>query len=140
MAKDVGDLAMTTGEESKEVAEKYQLLLGEIADKWTVLILSNICSNRGSRFNQIRREVGGISQKTLTQCLRKLERSGLIKRTVIQAAPLGVMYTLTDLGSTLHEPLSAMATWVDRYLAEVMKAQQGFDQELGKHSTGTPMD
>jgi len=114
----------------KEMAEKYQRLLDEIADKWAILIPSNLCANKGNRFNQLKRDISGISQKTLTQCLRKLERSGLVKRTIIQGPTLGVHYTITELGSTLDTPLNAMAEWVDKYLGEVAKAQVRFDKEV----------
>ena len=71
--------------------ELSRLLLDQLADKWTILVLEVFCDGpEPVRFNEIKRRVQGISQKTLTQCLRRLERNGILKRTVIAAAPLGV--------------------------------------------------
>jgi DNA-binding HxlR family transcriptional regulator len=83
-------------------------LLEQVADKWTILILTALCRNGGRcRFNAIRREVSGISQKSLAHCLRKLERNGLIERRILDLAPIGVEYAVTPLGQTLREPFEA---------------------------------
>src|SRR5260370_33457466 len=85
--------------------EVSRLVLDQLADKWTILVLSTFCGGtQAVCFNEIRRRVPGISQKTLTQCLRRLERNGIVERRVIIAAPLGVEYSVTPLGWTLAEP------------------------------------
>ena len=63
-----------------------RLLLDQIADRWSILVLGAICGSGGTlRFNAIRRQVDGLAQKTLTQCLRRLERNGIIERRLIDA-------------------------------------------------------
>jgi DNA-binding HxlR family transcriptional regulator len=109
--------------------ELSKSLLEQIADKWTILILTALCRNGGKcRFNAIRREVSGISQKSLSQCLRKLERNGIIERHILDLAPVGVEYAVTPLGHTLKAPFEAFYGWVDLYLADVEAARTRFDR------------
>ncbi len=81
-----------------------------IADKWTPLIIS-LLSDGPQRYTQLKRQIGGISQKMLTQTLRKLEEEGLVTRTVYPTAPPSVEYALTPLGETLLEPLMGLLDW-----------------------------
>ncbi len=81
-----------------------------ISDKWTPLIIS-LLSNGPQRYTQLKRQIGGISQKMLTQTLRKLEEEDLITRTVYPTTPPSVEYALTPLGETLLEPLTALLNW-----------------------------
>jgi DNA-binding HxlR family transcriptional regulator len=105
-----------------------RLLLDQIADKWTILILGALCNAGGrARFNAIRRDVGDITQKSLTQALRRLERNGLIERTVLPTSPVGVEYSTTPLGHTLKEPFAAMHQWARAHLADVEAARQHYD-------------
>jgi len=103
-------------------------LLEQVADKWTILILAALCRNGGKcRFNAIRREVSGLSQKTLTHCLRKLERNGILERRILDTAPIGVEYAMTPLGHTLKAPFEALYEWVELYLPHVEAARTRFD-------------
>jgi DNA-binding HxlR family transcriptional regulator len=103
-------------------------LLDLLADKWTILILGVLCDNdKRSRFNAIRRQIPGISQKVLTQCLRRLERSGLLERRVIAAAPLGVEYRFTPLGETLEAPVTALFSWTASHATAVRAVQGSHD-------------
>ena len=105
-----------------------RVLLDQIADKWTILILGVLCANGGSaRFNIILRQIDGITQKALTQCLRKLERDGLIDRTILATAPPGVEYSTTPLGHTLRDPFKALHDWAETHMSEVELARQRFD-------------
>ena len=98
------------------VEKDGRLLLDQLADKWTILILNVLCSSGGKvRFNGIRRQIGGISQKTLSQCLRRLERDGVIERAVLDTAPIGVEYSITSLGRTLEIPFKALYDWAEAY-------------------------
>jgi DNA-binding HxlR family transcriptional regulator len=103
-------------------------LLDRIADKWTALIVGTLAT-AGSpvRFTELRRAVGGISQKMLTQTLRDLERDGLVTRTVFPVIPPRVEYAVTPLGLTLDEPLSALSAWSESHMSEVKAAQRRFD-------------
>src|SRR5947209_13777370 len=90
-----------------------RLVLDRIADKWTALIIQ-ILARGTMRYAALQREIGGISQKMLTQTLRSLERDGLVQRTVHPVVPPKVEYSLTRLGRTLIEPLHALCRWSDR--------------------------
>jgi len=105
-----------------------RLLLDQIADRWSILVLGAICGSGGTlRFNAIRRQVDGLAQKTLTQCLRRLERNGIIERRLIDGAPPGVEYRVTDLGRTLDKPFGAMSAWTSEHGDAVRVAQRAFD-------------
>lgn len=105
-----------------------RLLLDQLADKWSLLVLRAFCGGpEPVRFNEIKRRVQGVSQKTLTQCLRRLERNGILERRVVTAAPLGVEYSITPLGNTLAEPFGVMQRWAEKHLSEVHEAQARFD-------------
>jgi DNA-binding HxlR family transcriptional regulator len=95
-----------------------RLVLDRIADKWTALIIQ-ILARGTMRYAALQREIGGISQKMLTQTLRSLERDGLVQRTVHPVVPPKVEYSLTRLGRTLIEPLHALCRWSEKHLAEL---------------------
>src|SRR5882672_7943808 len=82
-----------------------RLLLDDISCKWAILTIAAL-SRRSARFNHLRRTLRGVSQKTLTQALRRLERSGMISRTVLETSPVSVEYAITPLGRTLAGPYS----------------------------------
>lgn len=103
-------------------------VLDIIADKWTVLIIHNLA--KGSmRHNELARALGEISQKVLTQGLRKLERNGIVARTVYPVVPPKVEYALTPLGASLINVLSTLAIWSDKNFPEVISARKKFDNE-----------
>ena len=105
-----------------------RLLLDQLADKWTILVLGAFCPvHHTLRFNELKRRVPGISQKTLTQCLRRLERNGILERHVVDAAPIAVTYTITPLGFSLREPVKVLQAWTETHQAEVQAAQARFD-------------
>ncbi len=95
-----------------------RLILERIADKWTALIIQVLA--RGTlRYTALRHEIGGISQKMLTQTLRSLERDGLVQRRVHPVVPPRVEYSLTRLGRTLIPPLQALCRWSEKHLPEL---------------------
>jgi len=102
--------------------------LARIGDKWTVLVVEQLCRTRGPvRFNEIRRSIDGISQRMLTLTLRSLERDGLVTRTVHPTIPPRVDYELTELGHSLRTPLVAIADWARANLAAIAQARSVFD-------------
>lgn len=104
-----------------------RLVLDQIADKWSVLILAVL--NAGPlRFNEIKRRLEGITQKALTQSLRRLERNGIVGRRVVPVSPVAVEYRITPLGRTLDGPFLALHAWTVDHLAEVEQARQEFDR------------
>lgn len=103
-----------------------RLVLDRIADKWAVLILDRLHGGP-VRFNQLRRTIKGISQKVLSQTLKKLERDGLISRAVFATVPVTVEYALTPLGRTLTDTIAALAHWAEHNIEAVLAAQQAYD-------------
>lgn len=101
-------------------------LFDNIADKWSMMVLS-VLDAGPMRFNGIKRHLGGVTQKALTQCLRRLERNGLISRRVIETSPIGVEYTITPLGCSLLGPFQALHAWTMEHLDAVERARQAFD-------------
>lgn len=105
-----------------------RILLDLLSDKWTVLVLGSLCDNDGvRRFNAIRRDVPGISQRSLAFCLRRLERNGLIRRRVIDGPQLGVEYSFTELGLSLDAPVASLLQWTAGHADQVREAQASFD-------------
>ena len=104
-----------------------RLILNRIADKWTVLVMI-LLESETKRFSSLQREIGGISQKMLTQTLRGLERDGLVSRKVHATVPPKVEYSLTPLGHTLKEMLYAIKTWSETNIDEVLAAQKSYDE------------
>lgn len=104
-----------------------RLILNRIADKWTVLVVI-LLESETKRFSYLQREIGGISQKMLTQTLRGLERDGLVMRTVYATVPPKVEYALTPLGHTLKDLLYAIKTWSEMHINEVIDAQNTYDK------------
>ncbi len=103
-----------------------RLVLDRIADKWTVLVLGLLC-NGPIRFNRLRREIDGLTQKMLSQTLKGLERDGLIARAVKSTSPVTVEYSITPLGGTLAEALAALQLWAGDHIDEVAAAQSRYD-------------
>src|SRR5579883_492322 len=102
-------------------------ILSRVADKWTVLLINILAGSEKLRFNELRRMVGGISQKMLTQTLRDLERDGLVERRLYPEVPPRAEYSLTSLGRTLCAPIGALAEWAHAHIDEVRRAQAAFD-------------
>src|SRR6187401_735477 len=95
-----------------------RLVLDRIADKWTALII-HVLATGTRRYAELQREIGGISQKMLTQTLRSLERDGLVARKVHPVVPPKVEYALTPLGRTLIEPLNGICRWSEKHLPQL---------------------
>jgi DNA-binding HxlR family transcriptional regulator len=101
-------------------------ILEQIGNKWSVLILTVLCT-RPSRFNEIMRRLDGITHKALADALKRLERNGLIKRHVLPTAPVGVEYTITPLGQSLREPFESLYKWALKHGEAMERAQIEYD-------------
>ena len=101
-------------------------MLDRLADKWSFLILTHLRTGPG-RFNQLRRDIGGISQKALSQSLRKLERDGLVNREAFATVPVTVEYSLTALGLSLAALVDPLAAWAEASIDTVLQAQRSYD-------------
>ncbi|CAN5373642.1 helix-turn-helix domain-containing protein [soil metagenome] len=101
-------------------------ILSRIGDKWSVLVIM-LLSDGPRRFNEIKRMVGGISQRMLTLTLRGLERDGLVTRTIFPTIPPRVDYELTKLGHSLKEPVQHLGSWAFEHLPQIQTAREKFD-------------
>ncbi len=112
-----------------ERGSRSRQALDLVADKWAILILYAL-SQGTLRNSQLQRQIGGISQKMLTNTLRNLERDGLIRREVYPVVPPKVEYSLTTLGQDLMGPLSELCLWAENHIEEVEAARAKYDARL----------
>ena len=116
-------------------------ILARVGDKWSVFVIM-LLGNGPRRFNEIKRTVGGISQRMLTLTLRGLERDGLVTRTVFPTIPPRVDYELTRVGRTLLEPVMALAAWAEKNRGQIQAARDRFakvserKRKVGERATG----
>ncbi|MCP4621010.1 MAG: helix-turn-helix transcriptional regulator [Bradyrhizobium sp.] len=101
-------------------------VLSRVGDKWSVLIIMLLIDGP-RRFNELKRMVGGISQRMLTLTLRGLERDGLLTRTVFPTIPPRVDYELTELGRGLAQPVKALGQWAFEHQPQIQGARDKFD-------------
>ena len=113
-------------------------ILARVGDKWTVLIVV-LLGDGPKRFNEIRRMVGGISQRMLTFTLRGLERDGLLTRTVYPTTPPRVEYELTPLGSTLWQAVEPLSTWARAHVGKILTSRQQFDGKRPRSASSSRM-
>jgi DNA-binding HxlR family transcriptional regulator len=110
-------------------------ILSRIGDKWSILVVM-LLGDGPMRFNELRRRVGGISQRMLTLTVRGLERDGFLTRTVYPTIPPRVDYELTALGHSLLVPVGAMGDWAIQNVSRIEEAQRRFDQAAGRDVNG----
>jgi len=110
-----------------------RMILDRISNKWSMLILDRLRVET-VRFNQLRREIDGISQKVLSQTLKYLERDGLIRREAFPTVPVTVEYSITELGRTLSDTVHLLTHWAEKNYAEVVQAQRSYDASAGSSS------
>ncbi|MFD1536629.1 winged helix-turn-helix transcriptional regulator [Nonomuraea guangzhouensis] len=102
-----------------------RIVLDRIGDKWSVLVLLSLAKGP-MRFTGLRGRIGGVTPKVLTQTLRSMEQDGLLTREVFAEVPPRVEYTLTDLGRSLHEPISIVAAWAEDNVNEILKCREQY--------------
>lgn len=98
-----------------------------IGDRWTCVVVTVLGDGR-RRFNDLARSSKGISYKMLTQTLRRLEREGLVSRTVYDTTPPKVEYELTDLGRQVLPVINAIRDWAEANLPQMNEARARFDR------------
>lgn len=131
--KSPGSSAVTEGQcrvdafqwDTREGCEVRQIL-DRIADKWSLLVVA-LLEERTMRFNELRREIDGISQRMLSVTLRNLERDGLVHRTVYPEVPPRVEYRLSPLGCTLLGTIQSLVHWTEEHQDEIGRARVAFD-------------
>ena len=128
-----GHIAVTGDglQRASEDCRAVSAILVRIGDKWSVLIVA-LLGGGPRRFNEIKRMVGGISQRMLTLTLRGLERDGLVTRTVTPSNPPRVDYALTDLGLSLWQPVEVLGNWARTHRVAIEAARQTFDGRPGR--------
>lgn len=102
-------------------------VLALVGDKWTVLVVVML-SGGAKRFAELRRMMTGVSQRMLTRTLRRMERDGLVGRTVYPTVPPQVEYRLTDLGESLRVPVMALGDWAHSNRDRIVAARERFDR------------
>lgn len=103
-----------------------RLVLDRLGNKWALLVLDRL-QNEAVRFNALKRDIHGVSQKVLSQVLKNLERDGLIARTVSPTVPITVEYSLKPLGMTLIQAVSSLTHWAETHMSEIETAQHLYD-------------
>ena len=101
-------------------------VLRHVVDRWTPLVVV-VLNDGPRRFSELRREVGGVTPKVLTETLRSMERDGLVERTETPGVPPRVDYELTDLGRSLTGPLTALRDWAQHHAGVVLAHREEYD-------------
>jgi DNA-binding HxlR family transcriptional regulator len=118
--------ALPPGPHAGDSCRAVASVLARVGDKWSVFVIMMLIGGP-QRFNELKRTIGGISQRMLTLTLRGLERDGLVTRTVFPTIPPRVDYELTDLGRGLANPVQALGQWAFAHLPEIEGARTSFD-------------
>jgi DNA-binding HxlR family transcriptional regulator len=127
----------TTPEEGSWDVDAYlrhcasRTVLAAIADKWTCLLVDAL-RNGPVRFGALRRKLDGITQKSLTQTLRTMERDGMVIRTVYPTIPPRVEYELSDLGRSVVTLMSGIKRWSEAHVPEILAAREAYDHRAAE--------
>ena len=122
MSQSHTDVSVQVIEEACPLAE----VLDRVAGKWSIGVI--VAAAHGPiRFTQLERAVNGISRRMLTLTLRRLERDGMLRRTVYPTVPPKVEYELTDMARDLHETLKSLTEWAERHRADITAARAAYD-------------
>ncbi|CAL9443701.1 hypothetical protein SUDANB145_02298 [Streptomyces sp. enrichment culture] len=109
------------------ITAPHRELLDQVLDKWSLDVLNELCE-RPCRFNDLRRAVPAVTQKSLTATLRRLERNGIVERVLLSTRPVAVEYRITPLGKTLRHPVEVLLEWAAAHLPEIERARDAFDE------------
>jgi len=112
-------------------------VLDKVGNKWSLLVLVAL-NERKLRFMELKRLIGDITQRVLTQTLRNLERDGYVARKVYPTSPPAVEYWLTPLGKSLLKPMFGLITWANSRFDEVKQSREAYDGQLA--STQQPSE
>jgi DNA-binding HxlR family transcriptional regulator len=104
----------------------HRELLDQILDKWSLSVLNELCE-RPCRFNELRRAIPQVTQKSLASTLRRLERNGVVEREVLSTRPVAVRYRITPLGKTLRHPIDVLLAWASQNMPAIERARADFD-------------
>lgn len=124
-ATHTGDTGPAAGEDAA-YCQQMRLLLDRVGEKWSLLAVIAL-REQPRRFNQLRRELSGVSPRMLARTLRGLERDGLVSRSVYPTVPPQVDYALTELGQSLLQPVDALLQWAKTHQPQMDQARSEFD-------------
>ncbi len=110
---------------------RVRVTIDQVGNYWTLLIFHALANGAG-RYMEIKRAIGDVSQRSLTQALRDMERDGYVARKVYPTSPPKVEYCLTALGQSLLKAMGKLVIWADAHLGEVIESRKKYDgQEAG---------
>lgn len=107
-------------------------IMASYGDKWTMYTVLLLGQYQKMRFNELRCNINGISQRMLTVTLRSLEEDGIVLRTVYREIPPHVEYQLTELGNSLLKQLLQLATWAEENVGEILKARKKYSNKINE--------
>lgn len=116
----------TSGELRIDTAHRE--LLDQVLDKWSLSVLNELCE-RPCRFNELRRSIPAVTQKSLTATLRRLERNGVVERVILDTRPIAVEYRITTLGKTLRHPVDVLLLWAAEHMPAIDRARDRYDEQ-----------
>ncbi len=125
-ATHTGDTGPAASEDAA-YCQQMRLLLDRVGEKWSLLAVIAL-REQPRRFNQLRRELSGVSPRMLARTLRGLERDGLVSRSVYPTVPPQVDYALTELGKSLLQPVDALLQWAWAHQPQMDQARSEFDE------------
>jgi len=105
-------------------------IMASYGDKWTMYTVLLLGQHQKMRFNELRCNINGISQRMLTVTLRSLEEDGIVSRTIYPEIPPRVEYQLTELGESLLKQLLQLATWAEENVCEILKAREKYGKKV----------
>lgn len=105
----------------------HRELLDQVLDKWSLSVLNELCE-RPCRFNELRRAIPAVTQKSLTATLRRLERNGVVEREILDTRPIAIEYRITPLGKTLRHPVDVLLSWAAENMPAIDRARNRYDE------------
>jgi len=119
---------MTVHKSKVDWAERCPIrdVLERMGDRWSMLILFMLGDHERLRFSALKNEIGDISQRMLSQTLRRLEQDGLVSRTAFATIPPRVDYALTPLGQSFLEPMRKLLQWAEQNHEQVREARTAY--------------
>lgn len=121
--------SLPTSRPDDETLEALQAAVGVLAAKWSVVVLTRLATG-SRRFNELLRQIDGVSRRMLSATLRQLERDGLVERRVYARVPARVRYELSPAGEQLLAALAPLAGWGVQHRAELYAAREQYDRML----------
>jgi DNA-binding HxlR family transcriptional regulator len=110
------------------ISAHHRELLDQVLDKWSLQVLDELCE-QPLRFNELRRAIPVVTQKSLTATLRRLERNGMVDRVIVSSRPIAVEYRISTLGRSIQDLIDALFHWSAENMPDVERARARFDAE-----------